>query len=83
VVREAPLNRTFSESRLDTAKCREAVFRYESESSAHLARYDVCEQDGCDGESGNTHAVSPVPNPMYPLPIGSTFCDATIEWNQE
>ena len=52
-------------------------------SSAHLARYDVCEQDGYGGESDNTHAVSPVPNPMYPLPISGTFCDATIQGNQE
>jgi hypothetical protein len=40
--------------------------------------YNVCEQNSCDGQSGDSHAVSPVPNPIYPLPISSAFRDATI-----
>src|SRR5215470_16663603 len=57
--------------------------RTSSESSAHLAHYDVCEQDSCDDENSNTHAMSLVPTPMYPLPISNTFCYAVIQWNQE
>ena len=45
--------------------------------------YDVCDQDGCDGESGSAHTMSLVPCPMYPLPIGSTLCHAGVQWNQE
>src|ERR1700691_5598824 len=47
------------------------------------ADYYVCEQDSCGGESGYAHLMSPVPNPMYPLPISSTFRHATSEWNQD
>lgn len=50
---------------------------------APSAGYDVCEQKRHGGESGYAHSISPVPNPIYPLPIGSTFCHATSEWNQE
>jgi hypothetical protein len=31
----------------------------------------VCEQDGCGGDSGYAHSMSPVPSPMYLLPISS------------
>jgi hypothetical protein len=48
-----------------------------------LADYYVCEQDSCGGESGYAHSMSPVPNPMYPPPISSTFRHATSEWNQD
>jgi len=47
------------------------------------ADYYVCEQDSCGGESGYAHSMSAVPNPMYPLPISSTFRHATSEWNQD
>jgi hypothetical protein len=47
------------------------------------AGYDVCEQDSCCSQSGYAHSISPVPNPIYPLPISSTFRHATGEWNQE
>jgi len=50
----------------------------------HLsADYNVCEQDSSGGESGYAHSMSPVPNPMDPLPISSTFRYATSEWNQD
>src|SRR3982074_59929 len=47
------------------------------------ADYYVCEQDSCGDESGYAHSMSPVPNPIYPLPIRSTFRHATSEWNQD
>jgi hypothetical protein len=51
---------------------------------AHLsADYGVCEQKSCDGESGYASLMYPVPNPMYPLPIGSTLRNATIERNRD
>ena len=43
----------------------------------------LCDQDGCYGESGDPHAMSLVPDPMYPLPIGNSLCHAAIQWNQE
>jgi hypothetical protein len=50
---------------------------------AYSAGYDVCEQKSCGGDSGYAHSISPVPNPIYPLPISCTFRHATGEWNQE
>ena len=51
--------------------------------AVHSAHDDVCEQDGCDGESSNPRTVSLVPDATYTLPIGSTLRYASVHWNQE
>jgi hypothetical protein len=59
------------------------VSHYQSERNTHLAHNYICEQDGRDGESDSSDTVSLVPDSMYPLPIGITFCHASIQRNQE
>ena len=47
------------------------------------AYYYVCEEESCGGDSGYAQSMPPIPNPMDPLPISSTFRYATSEWNQD
>ncbi len=53
------------------------------EADGDLACNDADEQDGCDGESDDAHAVPAVPGPVDLLPIGSALGHAYVEWDKE